>query len=106
MLSRVSCAKAASESTANDVFIFPKQWKYKIIAVLRQMDQAAHKQWVTASLRLALGFSQMFGAVFSATLLIETGMTPLALLAVTATGVVTIVSILLFGAKHSKRAGS
>ena len=33
MFSRVSCAKAARESTADDVFIIPKQWKYKILGV-------------------------------------------------------------------------
>ena len=30
MLSRVSCASAARESTASDIFIFPKQWKYNV----------------------------------------------------------------------------
>ena len=37
MLSRLSCANAASESTAEDVFIFPKKWKYRIIARASQM---------------------------------------------------------------------
>ena len=37
MLSRVSCANAASESTASDVFIFPKQWKYNVLHALSQM---------------------------------------------------------------------
>jgi hypothetical protein len=40
MFSRVSCAKAASESTAYDVFIFPKQWKYKIVDRAGQMIKA------------------------------------------------------------------
>ena len=31
MFNRVSWASAASESTANDVFILPKQWKYRIL---------------------------------------------------------------------------
>src|SRR6516165_1553501 len=36
ILRRVSCARAASESTADDVFIFPKQWKYIKCAYLCQ----------------------------------------------------------------------
>ena len=39
MFSRVSCASAASESTAYDVFIFPKQWKYKAISPFSQMSE-------------------------------------------------------------------
>src|ERR1700722_955341 len=31
MSRRVACANAASESMASDVFIFPKQWKYKVL---------------------------------------------------------------------------
>jgi hypothetical protein len=120
MLSRVSCARAASESTADDVFIFPKQWKYRIIPLGSQMDKTrlqhldetssrtsnvfigpGKRPW--ASVRLALGFLQMFGAVFSVTLLFQTGVTAHTLLAVAITGVLTTVSILLFGARRSER---
>jgi hypothetical protein len=37
MLSLVSWASAAKESTASDVFIFPKQWKFKAISALSQL---------------------------------------------------------------------
>jgi hypothetical protein len=120
MLSRVSCARAARESTANDIFIFPKQWKYKIIRCASQMltarQQVFHsscdqmpdavptqseRRW--AWVRLVLGLAQMFGAVFSVTLLVRTGVTAVALIAVALTGVLTTVSVLLFGARRSKR---
>ncbi|PYU55843.1 MAG: hypothetical protein DMG55_26105 [Acidobacteria bacterium] len=52
---------------------------------------------------LSLGLAQMFGAVFSVTLLVRTGVTELALIPVALTGVLTTVSVLLFGAKRSKR---
>ena len=121
MLSRVSCARAASESTAYDIFIFPKQWKYKIMAPTSQMDKArpqylhescrrmpdevlSRKERRWAWVRLTLGFLQMAGAAFSMTLLVRTG--AFALKAVAITGLLTTVSILLFGAKHSKRGGS
>jgi hypothetical protein len=44
MLSRVSCAKAASESTACDIFIFPKQWKYRTISSASQMFTTKYGQ--------------------------------------------------------------
>jgi hypothetical protein len=59
-----------------------------------------------AVVRLILGFLQMFGAVFSVTVLVRTGVTALALIAVGVTGVLTTVSVLLFGARRSKREGS
>ena len=55
---------------------------------------------------LLLGFAQMFGAVFSVTLLIRSGVTRLALAAVAITGLLTTISMLLFGARHVKRASS
>lgn len=55
-----------------------------------------------ACVRLALGLLQMSGAVFSATLLVQTGITALALIAVATTGALTMVSVLLFGARRSK----
>lgn len=56
--------------------------------------------------RLSLGFLQMFGAVFSATLLIYTGASMLALTSVIITGAFTTLSILLFGSRRSKGGGS
>ena len=120
ILSRLSCARAASESTADDVFIFPKQWKYRIITRasqwISQDRRYLHEFWrrmsdefpgrkesFWACARLALGFLQMFRAVFSVTLLIRTGVTTLALTAVTMTSVLTALSVLLFGARRSKR---
>ena len=54
------------------------------------------RRW--AVVRLILGFLQMFGAVFSVTLLVRAGVTTPALIAVALTGVLTTVSVLLFGA--------
>src|SRR5207253_2783475 len=48
ILRRVSCARAANESTANDVFIFPKQWKYRIIPRTSQMLGARTHWWHAA----------------------------------------------------------
>ena len=53
MFSRVSCARAASESTAYDVFIFPKQWKYKMISRTSQMLKASHQSLNATSERMA-----------------------------------------------------
>ena len=119
ILRRVSCARAANESTANDVFIFPKQWKYRIIPRTSQMlktrthslhaacdripvalPSRSERRW--SQVRLSLGLAQMFGAVFSATLLIYTGVSVLALASVIVTVVFTTISILLFGARRSK----
>jgi hypothetical protein len=47
MFNRVSWASAASESTANDVFILPKQWKYRILSVTCQPILA----WVSFATR-------------------------------------------------------
>ena len=123
MLSRVSCARAESESTAYDVFIFPKQWKYRIISRTSQMLKASHQSLNATSermpsavpgcserrwawVRLSLGLIQMFGAVFSVTLLVYMGVSVLALTSVIITGVFTTASILLFGARRPKRGGS
>ena len=37
MFMRVSWASAARESTANDIFIFPKQWKCMTFATASQL---------------------------------------------------------------------
>ncbi len=55
-----------------------------------------------AILRFALGIAQMFGAVFSITLLIQTGINKFSLIAVVATCALTIISILLFGGRSDK----
>jgi VIT1/CCC1 family predicted Fe2+/Mn2+ transporter len=52
-------------------------------------------RWATA--RLALGFLQMFGAVFSATLIVQSGLTSLALIAALITGLLTLLNVGLFG---------
>ena len=80
-----------------------------IIAPISQMDrlqsQTPHGTRARASVRLALGFAQMFGAVFSATLLLQTGVTAFAVISATVTGALTVASLLLFGAKRSDREG-
>ena len=48
----------------------------------------------------------MFGAVFTATLLVYSGVSVLALISVIVTGAFTTLSILLFGAKRSKSGAS
>jgi hypothetical protein len=62
------------------------------------------RRW--AVVRLILGLLQMIGAVFSVTLLVRMGVTTPALIAVALTGVLTTVSVLLFGGRHSEREGS
>lgn len=52
------------------------------------------RRW--AIVRLILGILQMFGAVFSLTLIVWLGVMPLTLAAVIGTGVVTGVSMFLF----------
>ena len=52
-----------------------------------------------AQLRFTLGMLQMFGAVFSVVLLIKTGVNQWSLGSVVGTGVITTISIVLFGAK-------
>lgn len=59
------------------------------------MNYRDTRRWGLA--RLALGFLQMFGAVFSATLVIENGLTSLALTAALITGLLTLLSTVLFG---------
>lgn len=51
---------------------------------------------------LVLGFAQVFGASLAATLLLQTGVTKVALLVVTLTGLCTTASALLFGGRRSK----
>jgi hypothetical protein len=53
------------------------------------------RRW--ALLRIALGFLQVFGASVAFGLLLQTGVTRLALIVVTATGLCTTLSVVLFG---------
>jgi hypothetical protein len=64
------------------------------------------KERLWAWTRLLLGFAQMFGAVFSVTLLIRSGVTRVALVAVAIIGLRTTISIVLFGARNAKRGSS
>jgi hypothetical protein len=52
------------------------------------------RRW--AKVQFVFGFLQMFGAAFSLTLLVVSGITPLALGAVLITGMITTISIFLF----------
>lgn len=56
------------------------------------------RQW--AVIRLALGFLQIAGATASLTLLLSTGLNEVSLMAVVATGLMTTVSVLLFGGRR------
>ena len=58
------------------------------------MPLSREQRW--AMVRLALGFMQMFGAVFALTLILWTGVTVWSLGAVVATGLVTGTSLVLF----------
>ena len=55
-----------------------------------------------AWIRLLLGLAQMFGAILSVTLLVLTGVTSAALIVVVVTGLLTTVSVVLFGGRRSK----
>lgn len=57
------------------------------------------RQW--QAVRLILGFLQMGGAVFSATLIVLTGINRLSLASVVSTCVLTSVSVVLFGTRKS-----
>ena len=81
--------------------------QYVGTAFRRAAEEVPHRnerRW--AWVRLSFGFIQMFGAVFSVTLLVYTGVSVLTLSSVIVTGVFTTVSILLFGTKRSKRGAS
>ena len=56
-----------------------------------------------AKLRFALGAAQMFGAAFSVVLLLQAGVSEIALLAVALTCLCTTASVLLFGSRPPKR---
>lgn len=62
----------------------------------------AQKERRWAWIRLVLGLAQMFGAVLSVTLLVLTGVTSAALTVVAVAGLLTTVSVLLFGGRRSK----
>ena len=53
-------------------------------------------------LRFALGMAQIVGAIFSVTLLIQTGVNKFSLIAVMVTCALTITSVLLFGSRSDE----
>jgi hypothetical protein len=57
-----------------------------------------------AVVRLVLGLAQMFGAALSLTLLLQTGINRVTLIATAATSILTTASLLLFGRRGSDRA--
>lgn len=59
--------------------------------------QIQERRW--AFVRMALGLLQMAGAAFSLTLLFLTGVNTVSLGAVAVTGILTTISILLFGGR-------
>lgn len=67
---------------------------------LRDSDPRT-RRW--AKIRIALGMVQMFGAAFSVVLLLQGGVTDIALVAVVLTGLCTTISVLLFGRRSPKR---
>jgi hypothetical protein len=70
---------------------------------MKRGSDAVHgreRRW--ALLRLFLSFVQVFGASLGAGLILQGGVTPLALLVVSLTGLCTTASILLFGGRHSR----
>ena len=62
-----------------------------------QAETQAGTQRRWAIVRLILGFLQMAGAAFTLALLLETGVNKFSLAAVVATGLLTTISVLLFG---------
>lgn len=55
-----------------------------------------------AIIRYLLGIAQMFGAVFSVILLIQTGLNKFSLIAVVITCVLTTIRVVLFGGRSNK----
>lgn len=64
-----------------------------------QLNNASERRW--GFVRLVLGVLQVFGAALTLTLLVHTGITQLSLGAAVVTGLLTTVSILLFGSRRS-----
>ena len=60
------------------------------------MPATSERRW--AAVRMALGLGQMFGALFAVVLLVSSGITRIALVATLLTCVLTIISVILFGA--------
>ncbi|HZU30222.1 MAG TPA: hypothetical protein VFB79_03850 [Candidatus Angelobacter sp.] len=58
-----------------------------------------------AIVRLVLGLLQMFGAVFAAVLIVQTGLNSVSIGAAIATGLLTLLSISLFGGMFSLMPG-
>ena len=66
--------------------------------MLRLQSYGRWRRW--ASLRLILGFLQMGGAAFSLAMLIHGGVTTVSLIAVLLTGLLTTISVLLYGSRR------
>jgi hypothetical protein len=62
-----------------------------------QVDKRQELTW--ALIRLILGFLQIMGAVASLLLLVETGVNTVSLASVVVTGLLTTLSVLLFGSR-------
>jgi hypothetical protein len=67
------------------------------------MPWSRERRW--ALIRLLLGVGQIGGAGFSLALLLSVGLTSISLAAVVVTGLLTTVSVLLFGARVPPTAG-
>jgi hypothetical protein len=65
-----------------------------------QAVSSTERRW--AWIRFSLGMMQMFGVVCSITLLVETGVSKAVFIIIVITGLLTTISILLFGARRSK----
>lgn len=64
-------------------------------------ERRRERRW--AMVRLGLGFLQVFGASLGLGLLLQLGVTRLALVVVVLTGLCTTASVLLFGGRHARR---
>ena len=73
----------------------------KATEIESDVDRRDERSW--AIVRLALGMTQMAGAVVSLVLLVETGVTAVTLATVVVTCVSTSVSVLLFGSRKPRR---
>jgi hypothetical protein len=64
-----------------------------------EQNETTRRTLRLAWLRFVLGMLQMFGAMFSVVLLVKTGINEWSLGSVIGTGVITTISVILFGAK-------
>jgi hypothetical protein len=64
------------------------------------MTTQCERRWAIA--RILLGFLQMAGAAFSLALLVEAGVDKLSLISIAVTGLLTTISVLLFGSRRQR----